>query len=106
VCTQLSSSPHAAVTRVSIHRAKELAEGAVKKTVDDDDDDSDKEPEPDAVVTIPTNKVKLLVGKGGETIGFIQKKSKARLQVKKEDDAIFGQANAFGAFLTYHAGPV
>ena len=78
----------------------------MKKTVDDDDDDSDKEPEPDAVVTIPTNKVKLLVGKGGETIGFIQKKSKARLQVKKEDDAIFGQANAFGAFLTYHAGSV
>lgn len=41
--------------------------------------------------------MKLLVGKGGETIGFIQKKSKARLQVKKEDAAIYGQANAFGA---------
>lgn len=44
-------------------------------------EDSDSEPEPDAVVNIPINKVKLVVGPGGEMIKHIQRKSKARLQV-------------------------
>jgi hypothetical protein len=35
-----------------LQRAKELAEGAVKRVVDADDDDSDIEPEPDAIVMV------------------------------------------------------
>ena len=45
-------------------------------------EDSDSEEEPDAVVEINANKVKLVVGPGGERIKLIQKKSKARLQVR------------------------
>ena len=44
-------------------------------------EDSDSEEEPDAVVHIPINKVKLVVGAGGEKIKHIQRKSKCRLQV-------------------------
>ena len=44
-------------------------------------EDSDSEEEPDAVVNIPINKVKLVVGAGGEKIKYIQRKSKCRLQV-------------------------
>uniref|UniRef100_A0A7S0MYR3 J domain-containing protein n=1 Tax=Pyramimonas obovata TaxID=1411642 RepID=A0A7S0MYR3_9CHLO len=83
-----------------LQRAKEIAEGKPAKQMKglgDDDDDSDADPDPDATVTIPTNKIKLVIGKGGETIGWIQKKSKARLQVKKEDDEIYGEHKAFGA---------
>lgn len=46
-------------------------------------EDSDEEPEPDAVVEVPLKKVKLVVGPGGERIRLIEKKSKARLQVRK-----------------------
>jgi len=86
-----------AVMEARLERAKELAAGAAKKTEGDMDSDSEGEPEPDATITLPTKKVKLIIGKGGETIGMIQKKSKARLQVKKTDDMIYGAAHAFGA---------
>ena len=36
---------------------------------------------------VPTHKVKLVVGAGGEKIGFIQKKSKCRVQVCGRMDA-------------------
>ncbi|GAX80414.1 hypothetical protein CEUSTIGMA_g7853.t1 [Chlamydomonas eustigma] len=70
-------------------------------------EDSESEPEPDMVIQIPTSKVsddirtthvsamviqiptskvKLLVGAGGLTIGSIQKKSKARVQIKKDEE--------------------
>ena len=45
-------------------------------------EDSDSEPEPDAIMQIPLNKVKLVVGPGGEKIKHIQRKSKCRLQVR------------------------
>jgi polyribonucleotide nucleotidyltransferase len=48
------------------------------------------------VSQIPTNKIKLVIGAGGATIGWIQKKSKARLQVKKEASEIYGDHLAFG----------
>ena len=37
---------------------------------------------------VPTTKVKLIVGQGGETIKFIQKKSKCRLQVEKTEEQL------------------
>ena len=47
--------------------------------------DSDSEEEPDAVIHVPINKVKLVVGPGGEKIKHIQRKSKCRLQVNVTD---------------------
>lgn len=44
-------------------------------------DDSDEEEKPDVEIQIPTNKVKLMVGPGGEKIKHIQRKSKCRIQV-------------------------
>lgn len=44
-------------------------------------DDSDSDEEPDAVMHVPLNKVKLVVGPGGDKIKYIQRKSKCRLQV-------------------------
>jgi len=38
------------------------------------------------VIEIPTSRVKLLVGPNGTTIGSIQKKSKARVQIKKAEE--------------------
>lgn len=46
--------------------------------------DSDSEPEPDAVVHVPINKVKLVVGPGGEKIKQIQRKSKCQLQARQK----------------------
>ena len=37
---------------------------------------------------VPANKVKLIIGPGGTKIGEIQKKSKARVQVKKSDEEL------------------
>jgi ElaB/YqjD/DUF883 family membrane-anchored ribosome-binding protein len=55
-----------------------------------DDDDEEK---PYETIEVPTSKVKLIVGAGGENIKWIQKKSKARLQVLKTDAVL---ARAFG----------
>ncbi|EIE20889.1 DnaJ-domain-containing protein [Coccomyxa subellipsoidea C-169] len=73
--------------------AKQLAEGKIPK-LDEILDDSDEEPEPDAVIEIPLKKVKLVVGPGGEKIKLIEKKSKARLQIVKEEDEL---NRAFGS---------
>ncbi|KAK9835168.1 hypothetical protein WJX81_002811 [Elliptochloris bilobata] len=59
--------------------------------------ESESEEEPDAVVEIPANKIKLMVGPGGERIKLIQRKSKCRIQVKKEEDELqraFGSSGA------------
>ena len=42
----------------------------------------DEEDIPDEVIEVPTTKVKLIVGQGGENIKLIQKKSKCRLQAR------------------------
>eukprot|EP00884_Botryococcus_braunii_P012232 jgi/Botrbrau1/21009/Bobra.0144s0025.1 len=57
-------------------------------------DDSDEEEKPDVEIQIPTNKVKLMVGPGGEKIKYIQRKAKCRIQVKKEEDEL---NKAFGS---------
>ena len=44
--------------------------------------ESDDEPEPDVVLEVPVKKVKMVVGPGGERIKLIERKSKARLQVR------------------------
>lgn len=43
---------------------------------------------PALVLEVPTARVKLLVGAGGETIKWLQKKSKARIQVAKTEAAL------------------
>ncbi|KAF6258089.1 DnaJ-domain-containing protein [Scenedesmus sp. NREL 46B-D3] len=58
------------------------------------EESSDEEPEPDLEMQIPTNRVKLLVGPGGATIKDIQRKSKARIQIKKEEEEL---NRAFGS---------
>lgn len=60
---------------------------------------SDEEEEkPDEVIEVPTTKVKLIVGQGGETIKFIQKKSKCRLQVEKTEEALEVRSFPFPSF--------
>ena len=54
---------------------------------------------PGAVIEIPTARVKLLVGAGGETIKWLQKKSKVRIQIVKPDD-VLNRAFGTGAALT------
>lgn len=51
-------------------------------------DDVDDEEKPDEEIEVPDNKVKLIIGAGGENIKKIQKKSKARLQVKKKGEEL------------------
>ena len=51
-------------------------------------DDVDEEEKPDEEIEVPDNKVKLIIGAGGENIKRIQKKSKARLQVKKKGEEL------------------
>eukprot|EP00879_Flechtneria_rotunda_P013246 GHRR01013831.1.p1 GENE.GHRR01013831.1~~GHRR01013831.1.p1 ORF type:complete len:392 (+),score=150.40 GHRR01013831.1:52-1176(+) len=57
------------------------------------EEDSDEET-PDLEIQIPTSRVKLLVGPGGATIKDIQKKSKARIQIRKEEEEL---NRAFGS---------
>lgn len=57
-------------------------------------EDSDTEPEPDLEIKIPTSRVKLVIGPGGSKIGEIQKKSKCRVQIKKEEAELM---KGFGA---------
>ena len=45
-------------------------------------DESESEEEPDATLEIPANKIKLMVGPGGERIKLIQRKSKCRIQAR------------------------
>ena len=52
------------------------------------DIDAEIEEKPDETVEIPDNKVKLVIGAGGENIRRIQKKSGCRLQVKKKAAAM------------------
>lgn len=52
------------------------------------DIDAEIEEKPDETVEIPDNKVKLVIGAGGENIRRIQKKSNCRLQVKKKAAAM------------------
>ncbi|KAK9816506.1 hypothetical protein WJX72_001240 [[Myrmecia] bisecta] len=48
-------------------------------------EDSDSEEEPDVEMQVPANKVKLIIGPGGEKIKFIQRKTKCRVQVRKDE---------------------
>ena len=44
--------------------------------------DSDSEEEPDLELQLPANKVKYMVGQGGDKIKYIQRKTKCRIQVR------------------------
>ena len=47
--------------------------------------DSDSEEEPDLELQLPANKVKYMVGQGGDKIKYIQRKTKCRIQVTTLD---------------------
>ncbi|GLC39744.1 hypothetical protein PLESTB_001958100 [Pleodorina starrii] len=51
----------------------------------EESEDDDPDANPDLEIQIPANKVKLMIGPGGEKIKEIQKKSKCRVQVKKDE---------------------
>ncbi|KAI8472485.1 MAG: DnaJ-domain-containing protein [Monoraphidium minutum] len=51
-------------------------------------EDSDDEEVPDLEIQVPTSRVKRIVGAGGATIKEIQKKSKARIQIKKSEEEL------------------
>lgn len=52
--------------------------------------EEEEEPEalPDLEIQVPKHKVKLIIGPGGERIKLIQRKTKTRIQVKKEQDEL------------------
>lgn len=52
--------------------------------------DSDSEEEPDLVMQLPANKVKYMVGQGGDKIKYIQRKTKCRIQVHSADTCCIG----------------
>lgn len=64
------------------HPLSGMQEGIALK-VEVDLGESDSEDEPDQEIQVPSHKVKLFIGAGGEKIKFIQKKSKCRIQVRK-----------------------
>lgn len=78
-------------------QAKALADGkqpAIPKLDELLAPDSDSEEEPDLELQLPANKVKYMVGQGGDKIKYIQRKTKCRIQVKKEQAEL---ARAFGS---------
>lgn len=70
-----------------------LQKGKLPKSLEDliKEDDEDT---PDMEVKIPANKLKLVIGAGGEKIKFIERKSKARIQHKKNEEDLY---KAFGS---------
>ncbi|KXZ44007.1 hypothetical protein GPECTOR_75g731 [Gonium pectorale] len=67
--------------------AEQLAAGKAPPSLKvlEESDDDDPDANPDMEIQIPSNKVKLMIGPGGEKIKEIQKKSKCRIQVKKDE---------------------
>jgi hypothetical protein len=62
--------------------------------------DVDEEDVPDEIIEIPSNKVKLLIGAGGENVKAVAKKSGCQVQVLKTDEAMrvgFSGADLEGA---------
>ncbi|KAJ9528436.1 hypothetical protein QJQ45_020286 [Haematococcus lacustris] len=68
-----------------VKQAERLAAGKDLKLPTFNSSDSEEEPEPDAKIEIPFNKMKYVVGPGGVKIQEIQRKSKARVQIIKEE---------------------
>jgi len=73
-------------------------------------DEDDKEESPDMEIEIPSNKLKLVIGLGGEKIKWIEKRTKCRIQRTKDAatlEAGFGasgvQANIAAAIANAHA---
>ncbi|GIL78746.1 hypothetical protein Vretimale_355 [Volvox reticuliferus] len=67
--------------------AEKLAAGKAPPPLEilEESDDDDPDANPDMEIQIPANKVKLMIGPGGEKIKEIQRKSKCRIQVKKDE---------------------
>ena len=110
---QRAAAEAAAKAEARLKRAAELAEAArlgvapppladpaLAELLADDDGEEEK---PTEVIVVPTNKVKLIVGAGGENIKLIQRKSKARLQVLKKEEAL---GRAFGTDAEWRAKEV
>lgn len=93
-------------------KLKELyATGKIPKVLQDIlQDEDDQEESPDMEVEIPSNKLKLVIGQGGEKIKWIEKRTKCRIQRTKDAatlEAGFGasgvEANIAAAIAHAHA---
>jgi hypothetical protein len=99
-------------------KLKELyAKGKTPKALQDLlQDEDDKDESPDMEIEVPSNKLKLVIGPGGEKIKWIEKRTKCRIQRTKDAatlEAGFGasgvQANLAAAIANAHAhskGPI
>ncbi|KAK9865309.1 hypothetical protein WJX84_008305, partial [Apatococcus fuscideae] len=67
------------------HLAAELAAGKKPTALPKDLEGSESEEEADVEIQIPEHKVKLIIGAGGDKIKHIQRKSKCRVQIRKDD---------------------
>lgn len=63
-----------------------MAKGKLPKFLEDEEEEPEQEP--DAVVKIPSSKVKRLIGAGGAKIKEIEGKCGCRLQIMKTDDEL------------------
>lgn len=74
--------------RIAQEETKKLKElfksGRVPKALQDLIADEDDEEKPDEILEIPANKLKLVIGPGGEKIKEIERKSKCRIQHTKD----------------------
>jgi hypothetical protein len=74
--------------KFSWHRPCLVQKGKLPKTLEDLIQD-DVEEQPDLEVQIPAGKLKLVIGPGGEKIKFMQRKSKTRIQHKKDEADLY-----------------
>lgn len=92
--------PHQLFTHVSAPQ-----KGKIPKALEDLIRDEEEET-PDLVLEIPANKVKLVIGPGGERVKLIQKRTKCRVQHAKDEADLgrgFGVAAAPAAAAAAHA---
>jgi len=69
-------------------RGVEVKKRADARAIEEEEEKASVEDTPDEVIEVPNNKVKLLIGAGGENVKALQKKSGARIQVLKSEEAL------------------
>lgn len=69
-------------------RGVEVKKRADARAIEEEEEKTSAEDTPDEVIEVPNNKVKLIIGAGGENVKALQKKSGARIQVLKSEEAL------------------
>jgi hypothetical protein len=69
-------------------RGVEVKKRADARAIEEEEEKASVEDTPDEVIEVPNNKVKLIIGAGGENVKALQKKSGARIQVLKSEEAL------------------